>query len=213
MNDTDRQAFAECISALAVVYGKQADKAFLLGYWMFLEDVPIEDVRAAAMKAGRTLRFMPTAAELRELAGVSSAKQRAVMAWNAVCKAAADIGSYRSVWFEDPIVNAVIRSLGGWPRLLSLSGEEFDKWARMEFVKVYELIDDSVSPEECRPLPGLETRDDVLPKRVACRYVSGNASLMRLQKQSEAAQAAAKAMCDTRLALVVVRDGKLSVGG
>lgn len=187
MLDSDRPEFAECISALAVAFGKVADKSLLNCYWLFLADVPLADIVSGALRAGRTLKFMPTPAELREMAGVATARSRGLLAWVVVSRAAADIGSYRSVFFEDPIINAVIRSLGGWPRVLSLGGEEFDKWARMEFLKAYESLDQVACPEDCRPLSGLGTREDVGPLRVECKYVKQNPRLLNLLEQSELA--------------------------
>ena len=112
---------------------------------------------------------MPTPAELRERAGEENARARAIKAWMAVEQSAGAIGSYKSVCFEDATINAVIRGMGGWPVLLAKTGDEFDKWARQDFLKAYESLAGNIDRrnEACRPLPGLQTiEDDVAYVRV-----------------------------------------------
>lgn len=183
MTDDDKKEFAVCITALAVAYGKEVDKVLIAAFWEFLKDLPLDSIKRATVHAARTLRFMPTVAELRELSGVITTKRRAVLAWDIVSAAAGSIGSYRSVHFGDPIINAAVRSLGGWPALLSRGGEDFDKWARKEFIDAYERLDGCVGPYECRPLSSLATSMK-RPVPIECGYAVTNDTLRMLHKQS-----------------------------
>ena len=157
MNDGDEMRVAELIALLAEGFRQSVTEATLLAYWMALQDLPFKSVKTAVTKAIRECKFMPTAAELRSMSGELSLAQRAATAFEAVSRATKSIGPYKSVNFDDPICNAVIRNLGGWQRLCEVeSEEEFEKWIRKDFERVYILIaqQDRVAPERCQPLLG-----------------------------------------------------------
>lgn len=155
MNAKDKPDFTLAITALCETLGREASDAMLYGYWVALVDLPIEAVQRSVAKALRICKFMPSPAELRELSGESREEAAAILAWATVDKASA-VGSYRSVDFDDPIINAAIRTMGGWPALLEKTPQEFDTWARKEFIRVYvSLARSGVTGDICRPLPGL----------------------------------------------------------
>lgn len=162
----------ELIQALASTFGRECDDGMVLGYMLGVDDLSLAELKHAVSVAIRECTFMPAPVELRRLAGKTSVEQRAILAWDAVCDAAGRIGSYSAVVFEDLVINATIRSMGGWPELLSRTGDEFDKWSRQEFLKTYVRLDGVSGAEQCRPLPGLGTRTDVLPVMVDCKYVA-----------------------------------------
>ncbi len=56
---------------------RPASKATFYGYEIGLADLPIERIEAAVVEAIRTKKFMPTAAELRELCGEAPADSSA----------------------------------------------------------------------------------------------------------------------------------------
>jgi hypothetical protein len=139
MVERDRKRFAELLQALSttLVNGRELSRAMLLGYWIALRDLSLEDFERGCEKALRTCRVMPSPAELLELAGVMSATMRAALAWDALKRALRTGGSWRSVDFDDPAINATVRNLGGWARLCGLQSEELDKWTRREFERLY----------------------------------------------------------------------------
>ncbi len=68
MEESDRPRFALAIEAMAATFRAEATPALLLGYWMGLGDLPLDDVHTAIGKAIRECEFMPTVARLRILA-------------------------------------------------------------------------------------------------------------------------------------------------
>ena len=140
MDLTDFDEFAIIIAGMAATFRQEATEALLTGYRMGLGDLTIDDIRAAAARAMRSSRFLPTVAELRELAGEASPKHRAVLAWEAFQKALQFVGVYESVDFDDPIINATIRSLGGWPGIDERIGADGVKWVRKDFERIYETL-------------------------------------------------------------------------
>lgn len=136
----DKKAFAAVIGGLAVSTGKEADSILLKAYWVGLEDLPIDAVQRAAMKALRESKFMPSVAELRELAGVASSQDQALKAWGVFQEAVRKHGYHRSVLFEDPVITATVRNLGGWMRVCDLPEDEFSKWLRKDFISTYEAL-------------------------------------------------------------------------
>ncbi len=147
------------IAALAATFNREADEAMFQGYELGLSDLPLDAVKLAVERAIRECKFMPTAAELRELSGAILSADRAVMAWDAFAKAVSQISYTKSVSFDDPVINATVRSLGGWERCTGIGGEEFDKWLRKDFERVYLAFERSgVGPEAAAPLIGFVAR-------------------------------------------------------
>ena len=138
MEKTDLPRFTEMLAALASTFNREADRPFFMGYEMALDDLPIEAIERACRRAIRKCKFMPSGAELRELAGELSGDARPALAWRAFEKAVVAQGGYRSVLFDDPLINATVRNLGGWQRCCELPAEEFDKWLRKDFLATYE---------------------------------------------------------------------------
>lgn len=153
---TDELAdFLRYLGALAASFGREADEATCMAYEIGLSDLPLASCRNAMVRAMRECRFMPSPAELRELAGVQKPKDRAVLAWEALDAAIVEHGYYRSVDFDDPVINATVRNLGGWERVCDLPAEEYSKWFRKEFERVYaSLAAVGVGPEQSAPLLG-----------------------------------------------------------
>jgi hypothetical protein len=178
---------AELIQALASTFGRECDEPMVLGYMLGVDDLSLSELKHAVSVAIRECTFMPSPVELRRFAGKTSVEQRAILAWDRFCKAAGAIGSYRDIWFSDPIINATVRSLGGWPEVLSRSGDEFDKWTRQEFLKTYKALDGACGAEQCRPLASLGTREDIQPVMLECDYVKCDSRLRELSTQSKLA--------------------------
>lgn len=169
MIDTEKNEFKDLILGLAETFGRSLSKAGLVAYWLGLKDLELSQVKRSFGRALHQSKFMPSVAEMRRLCGEDDGQQRSVKAWISVCEAARNVGSYRSVNFEDAAINCVIRSMGGWPEMLSR--KDFDTWTRKEFMKAYESVESSINgdSEECLPLPGLQTKEE-LPVDIEATY-------------------------------------------
>lgn len=161
MEKHDAEKFGELITALAAAFGREADDAMQLGYWLGLKDLELADVEAAVVRAIGECEYMPKPVELRRGSGVIGTPERAVIAFGAVEKAIRAYGHRSSVDFEDPLINAAIRNLGGWGRVCSLDTEEFAKWWRKDFERVYSaLCQAGATVEACAYLPGRDEADN-----------------------------------------------------
>jgi hypothetical protein len=138
MTTADRKTFGDAMTALQVAFGQKPDVAVTNVYWALLSDLDLPDFLRGVGACGRTLKWFPKPAEIREAAGVSPASACAE-AWDVV-RAAIDRFDYtRSVDFG-VLVNAVIRNLGGWRFLCDRSVTDLNVWTRKEFERVYALL-------------------------------------------------------------------------
>lgn len=176
--------FTELISALAASFRVEIDEALLLGYSLGLRDLTLQTIEAAVIRAIRDCRYMPAASELRQMCGVLTPQARAVLAWNALRKAIATAGRYASVAFDDQTVNATVRSLGGWQAVCDTPpGDEFEKWLRQRFERVYcQHFEQGFSGELAAPLIGACDASNMAhgylshveqPRRIACGLPPG----------------------------------------
>ena len=156
MLETDRPQFAQAITALASSFRSETDEALLEGYWWALDDLELVAVQRAIRAAMRQCKFMPAAVELRELAGGMSPASRAIVAWEKFAGAVSRHGAYETITFDDHAINATIRNLGGWIKVCDLPGDEFDKWLRKDFERVYQAyLQTGTSAEAGAPLLGI----------------------------------------------------------
>lgn len=138
MATVDHDVHDTGIAALFELHGKEISPVLLGLYWEALRDLTPAQFREATGRALRECKFLPKPAELRELAGNGSAA-RALIAWDAV-RAALRKYSYTTSVDFGPLVNAVIRSMGGWYALDDMATSELDVWGKKEFERVYALL-------------------------------------------------------------------------
>lgn len=162
MPASNRDRIALAVTALIESYGRTLSKAALTIWVQALADLEPGTVERAVVAAIQSCKNMPSVAELRELAGCTKPEDRALLAWTAVENAVEKFGAYKHVSFDDPLINATIRSLGGWVAICSKPTDEFDKWTRLDFLKSYAAMSRSgVNGEMCAPLRGLSTSGSV----------------------------------------------------
>lgn len=175
-NEQTREAFGVAITAMLETFGAEGTKPQLMGYWYALRDLSIDEVEQAVYAAMRTQKRRPMPAELRELVEGGSNADRAIEAWADVLQAIPS-GPYKWVDFDDGVINATIRHLGGWPTFVSrFTGAESEKWARLEFLKCYEaLASRRLDGEACDALPGIAEATAIggvirppVPVRIGC---------------------------------------------
>lgn len=146
----------ELLVMLAGAVRAELDEAALGGYALALDDLPLDRIEAAVRRAVRECRFMPSAAELRVMAGEMPADQRAQIAWDAACNAVRRHGYTRSVAFDDPVIHATIKHLGGWCWFCEASSsDEFPVHVRRNFEEAYRrYFASGITAEMAEPLVG-----------------------------------------------------------
>ncbi len=167
---TRREQMIDIVTGLAEAYRQSISAATVNAYDTALGDLPIESVARAALLAMRTCKFMPNVAEIRELATGVKHSDRAVLAWDAVLRV--PLNAYHHMDFDDGLINATIRNLGGWVNFVErFSSSENEKWLRKEFCDTYlRLLSANASGDVLRPLAGISqatVRDGkVVPPKV-----------------------------------------------
>lgn len=162
MSDRPRngeEAAMYAATMFARVFNREVSRELLQAWKTALGDLTVDEIASATATLLRTCKFMPAPSELRQAVfdgEFDSVESRAVKAFGEVSEAIASIGAYCSVDFEDPIINATIRNLGGWPRIGDMTCEEFEKWYRKDFISTYRaLFKNPPSPTSCERLAGL----------------------------------------------------------
>ncbi len=175
MDNGDREAFANAISMMHVTMGVEATTQKLRGYWMTLADLTIEEVERGVYEAMKRNKFLPKPAEIRELGKPEvDLTTTASLAWETVLQKI-PCGAWKHMDFEDKVINAVIRCMGGWPTFLEqFTNAEREKWVRLEFEKKYKAFSSQgIGDEQAKPLAGLSEKQngfDPVPVFVKCEY-------------------------------------------
>lgn len=152
---------AAAVTMLAEAYSRTATVVTFRAYIAGLEGLTVEQIEAGVNRALKTCKFMPTPVEIRELAGELKGQDRAVKAWGALELAVVLQGAYRSVDFDDPVINATVRNLGGWERVCTTDAKEFDVFLRPKFLAAYaSLYAAGVGEEESAPLQGIFDKEN-----------------------------------------------------
>jgi hypothetical protein len=153
--DEHRVVVAECVTMLAEAWNRKISAPMFEAYRIGLFGLDVRSVQSATAAALRTAKMMPSPAELRELAGELRATDRAEKAWIAFDSAISRFGPYKSLSFDDPTINAVVRSLGGLAVVCELPADEYERFVRGRFLKAYEsLWRSGVGHDQAAPLLG-----------------------------------------------------------
>ena len=138
MKSTDKQQFMQLMTGIGEYYGKQMSPMLIDIYWNGLQSYDFEAVKAAINAHVRnpdTGQFMPKIADVEKFAHGNTGT-RAMQAWVKVARAVQEIGTYRTVQFDDPIIHAVIDDMGGWPAIGQIMNDELP-FKIKEFEKRY----------------------------------------------------------------------------
>lgn len=118
-------------------------------------DLTPEAVELALRRYNRECSDHPTPASVRRYAGAAGLtdEQRAQAAWRVVRSTILKYGAYYAINFDDQIIHAAIRAIGGWA---SLCGTQLDEmqWKQRDFLAAYVNVARS-GIGEFRPLQGL----------------------------------------------------------
>lgn len=127
MKEQDKLRFAQILTGLAELYGKEFSRV-TMGLWFeALKDYDIEAISAAVsahVKSPDTGQYLPKPADVvKMIAGTS--KESSHIAWTKVDKAVRQVGVNQTVVFDDPLIHRVISDMGGW---VALGDKTEDEW-------------------------------------------------------------------------------------
>lgn len=139
MNEKNRKQFQDLMGDVYSFYGKDYS-VFAGGVWW--EAMKSFDFAAVADALNRHCvnpdvgQFLPKPADVvRMLEG--STQDAGLVAWAKVDRAVRQVGTYRSVAFDDPLIHRVLADMGGWVQLGNCKSEDEWPFLRNEFVNRY----------------------------------------------------------------------------
>lgn len=138
MNASDEEKLIQLVSD-ALSYWKAPVSEFALRVWIeackpyTLEQVS-RAIQAHALDPERG-QFAPKVADIvRQLSGTVS--DQAAIAWGKALDAAARVGAYQDVCFDDPIIHSAIMDCGGWPAICQTETENLS-YTQHRFTECY----------------------------------------------------------------------------
>lgn len=117
-------------------YSKDASNLAIEAYVDVLGKYPLAAVRKAVKRLLAESRWLPRAAEIRELLEGGSPQQRAARAWSQVLAALSQYGSSRPLIFDHAATHVALAEVGGWRRLCQTPSQDVH-WVGKEFIERY----------------------------------------------------------------------------
>jgi len=156
MMPVEKQPFYDLMADVYAFY-RQDTSSFALGIWW--DAMKPFDLVAVTNALSRHCvnpdngQYMPKPSDIVKLLR-GSTQDSALVAWAKVDKAVRNIGTYRSVTFDDPIILLVLQDMGGW---IALGTKKEDEWPFLarEFENRYRGYATRPSLEYPRWLPGI----------------------------------------------------------
>lgn len=138
MSPSDKPKFFSLIGDVLAFYGKDYSEFAGRVWW---EAMKPYDFPAVADALNRHCvnpdsgQFAPKPADVVKMLS-GSTQDAALVAWSKVDRAVREVGTYRSVVFDDPVIHRVLTDMGGW---VPLGAKDEDEWpfVRNEFVNRY----------------------------------------------------------------------------
>lgn len=163
-NKEFNKAVIGCVTAMAEVFGRAVSDATFSAYAMGLEGLTPQQVTQATKLALAQCKWMPPPMELREML-TAKLSDRAAKAWLCFERAVTRHGHIRSVTFDDVVINATVRALGGWEKCCTMSSAEFDSFLQKRFQDTYCALCRIGAPKEMtEPLIGSFDRENAANK-------------------------------------------------
>lgn len=192
---TKREVFATSLAVLGATFDRKVTPPLIEGYWLVLEHLSEQEMAVAMKQALATCKFMPTPSELLALVRPPrNPNADVVNAWQVVRKAI-DQHDYLVASIDfGPLVNAVIRNLGGWDTMCRATLPELDNpgWLRKRFDEIYK----SLATSDPQTLHG-----DPLPGALPPRWVGGKHVTVSLDGKPERLRIEANGVSDARASI------------
>lgn len=155
-----RTEFAEGISLLTATVGRQMPDEQVAAWFAMLKDLSGEQLRTGIVKTLQTHQFAgfpPIGSVLSNChtAGtIGSPKDRSLLAWHDARRCMGKLGPNDSIDFDDRLINATIRALGGWPTFCQVETSKI-QWLEKDFREMYAaLACCALREDQTRRLPG-----------------------------------------------------------
>jgi len=168
MTEKDMERFTFCMAALGEAFSQEITPLKIEIYFKALQDLPIDDIERATWEIinTRATASFPKVAEIRQAIS-GNLEDKAMLALEKVEKAMREVGAYRTVVFDDPVIHMVIESFdGGWPGLCAIPEREW-KFARKDFLKLYQAMS---KEKNRRPVPKLVGIHEHINQLNGCEY-------------------------------------------
>jgi hypothetical protein len=176
-----RTEFAEGIALLTSTVGRQMPDEQVAAWYAMLKGLSAEQLRTGIVKTLQTHQFagfppIGTVLSNCNTAGtIGSPKDRSLLAWHDARKCISRVGPGDSIDFDDPLINAVIRALGGWPSFCRVETSKI-QWLEKDFREMYAaLACCTLCEDQTRRLPGQfeidHSRDGYTAERVRVQHV------------------------------------------
>ena len=150
---SDEKESIACVTLMASTLRQEVTPAMLSGYVLALSELTPVQLRMAVGRALCECKFMPAPAELRAFAGIVPLASRGEEAWSIV-RAALDSCDWTVGVDFGPVVNAVVRQMGGWQWLCEQSLPDL-VWRQKEFVAAFQVrAQGALDDARGAPLPG-----------------------------------------------------------
>ncbi len=134
MTNQDRPNFLAALNAMAIAFTIELSPERIDVYWGDLKDLPLGAVVKACEHLRRSSVHFPRIAEIRNLIA-SRAEDDASEKWAQCTEMLRDCTNAKH---PDPVVNAVIRQMGGWVHLgRDVKAESLHTWKAKEFRELY----------------------------------------------------------------------------
>lgn len=170
----NKERFHRIMMAMGAVFGTQVTEAMLDAYWMALEDLELDELARAAKAMISGSEFFPRPVQIRRAAGEKSPEDRAADAW--VCfEQAWRRYSSAELDFEDSLINATVRAIGGPAALGDKTVDEWP-WVQKAFEKTYARYCQYPPPEDLRSALPSKSRYSIT-ERVTIPAIGGRKQL------------------------------------
>jgi hypothetical protein len=155
----DLPEFAQCMTALALIFNEELKAEKVELYFGLLKEYEIGLVKNASDRLGRTLKFFPKPADFIEAID-GTIEEKASKAWYDYKKALDRPGPYKSLNIFDPFAHAAIQDMDLWGSGIERNGypdqRADEDFIRQEFIRRYKIRAKHTRPEHLPMyLPGV----------------------------------------------------------
>lgn len=145
MQPQDREMFGQMLAAVYSLYRQELSQGVMEMWWAALRTYDLAAVRTGFNSHASNPdggRFLPMPADIVKALGGTN-KDQSLLACAALMKAVREVGHYRSVAFDDPIIHRCVQDMGGWMEVCKVNEKEAPHFERrfMDLYRAYRTRD------------------------------------------------------------------------